>query len=179
MPKRGKQKIQNHYTILDGYKKYAEEEPYPVDSKLYMQIHKEINDAVLELMRKEAFTYHLPEKLGKIRIKKYKQRLKLTEDGKIEWRGANVDYKKTWEYWRSKWPGKTDEEILALPPEARTKIYHTNFHTGGYRYKYFWDKGAATFTGKICFTFKPVRDVSRALAAFLSSVNSVTVDYYE
>lgn len=179
MPKRGKQKVKNHFTVLVGYERYKENEAYPVSSKVYWSIHKEINTAILELLRREAFTYTLPEKLGRLRIKKYKQRLKLTEDGQIEWRGANVDYKKTWDYWRSKWPNLTDEEILQIPPEGRTKIYHTNFHTGGYRYKYFWDKGAATFAGKNCMTFKPVRSASRGLAAFLSSLEAINVDYYE
>jgi hypothetical protein len=179
MRKRGKQKIENHITVLSGYESYAKTEKYPVSSKEFTAIHKEINDEVIKLIRETNFIYHLPERLGKLRIKKFKPRINISPEGELNWKQMKIDYKKTWEYWRNSYPGLSDEEILKIPHSGRPKVYHYNNHTGGYRYKHFWDKATANFNGKSAFVFKPVRDVSRALPIFLKSLQSITVDYFE
>jgi hypothetical protein len=179
MRKRGKQKIDNHITIIDGYKEYIKAGNTPISSKDFTAIHKEINDSVLKLIRETNFVYTLPQKMGRLRIKKFKPRVKISPEGELNWKQMRVDYKKTWEYWRGLFPGMSDDQILEQPHEKRPKVYHYNNHSAGYRYKHFWDKSSAYFKGKTAFVFKPVRDVSRALPIFLKSLDALTVDYFE
>ena len=56
--------------------------------------------------------------------------------------------------------------------EHDTKIYHLNFHTDGYYYKWFWHKKKALFTNKSAYSFSPTRKNKRTLASLLKS-NSV------
>jgi 5-hydroxyisourate hydrolase-like protein (transthyretin family) len=56
--------------------------------------------------------------------------------------------------------------------EHDTKIYHLNFHTDGYYYKWFWHKKKALFTNKSAYSFSPTRNNKRTLASLLKS-NSV------
>jgi hypothetical protein len=177
--KRGKQKVPIHYTAsVDGYKYFQQAYKKPeIKQKLYTEIHKEINEEVFKMMRTHNFIYHIPCRLGKISIRKFKPKVRILEDGSVNWRDLKVDYKATWDYWRQKYPGKTDKEILEIPNKA--KMYHHNAHTHGYRYKHKWDKGAANFNGKTCMHFKPVRQVSRDLNTWLRSLDSLHVDYFE
>jgi len=177
MLKRGKQKIPTHFGMLDLYRNYKATTKDPISYRDFSDLHQSLNDEVLTLIREKNFIYNLPAKLGKFRVKKYKTKVKVNEDGSFEWKSLKIDFKKTWEYWESKYPGKTRQEILKIPNKAR--VYHDNRHTLGYGYKYVWYKGTSIFKGKSVISFKPVRKHSRALASWLKSVDSAHIDYFE
>jgi hypothetical protein len=50
-----------------------------------------------------------------------------------------------------------------------TKIYHLNFHTDGFYYKWFWHKKKALFTNKSAYSFTPTRYNKRTLAKLLKT----------
>lgn len=50
-----------------------------------------------------------------------------------------------------------------------TKVYHLNFHTDGYYYKWFWHKHKAIFTNKSAYSFTPTRYNKRTLASLLKT----------
>jgi hypothetical protein len=50
-----------------------------------------------------------------------------------------------------------------------TKVYHLNFHTDGYYYKWFWHKKRAIFTNKSAYSFTPTRYNKRTLAGLLKT----------
>lgn len=177
MIKRGKQKIETHYGMKDFYNYYKKNTENPISYADFTSLHQEINESIVTSVIEQNYIHTFPCKVGKLRIKKYKAKIKVHDDGTFEWKALKIDYQKTWKYWREKYPEKTDQEILTIPNKAR--VYHMNQHTNGYRYKYVWDKSVAIFKGKSVVTFKPVRTVSRALAAWLKSIQSINIDYFE
>ncbi len=96
-------------------------------------------DYLLETGKKAPFPYGF----GKFAICKFKPRkTKLNNEGK-EVIGLPVDWKKTREY------GK--------------KIYHMNFGTEGFKFKWMWERDSARFEKYTLWNFKPSRVSSRLL----------------
>lgn len=60
--------------------------------------------------------------------------------------------------------------------EHNVKVYHLNFHTDGFYYKWFWHKKKALFTNKSVYSFTPTRKNKRTLAALLKSND---VEFFE
>lgn len=56
--------------------------------------------------------------------------------------------------------------------EHNVKVFHLNFHTDGFYFKWFWHKKKAIFTNKSAYSFSPTRENKRTLASLLKS-NSV------
>lgn len=77
------------------------------------------------------------------------------------------------------WNGKT---YINLPIDwVKTKqegkrVYNMNYHTDGYRFRWLWFKDSCYFYQSDLYNFKPSREVSRKLAAYL---NKSTSQYYE
>tara|TARA_Y100001938_G_scaffold151107_1_gene246111 strand:+ start:6138 stop:6560 length:423 start_codon:yes stop_codon:yes gene_type:complete len=51
--------------------------------------------------------------------------------------------------------------------ENDTKVYHLNWHTDGFYYKWFWHKQKALFKNKSAYSFTPIRRNKRELAKLL------------
>ena len=51
--------------------------------------------------------------------------------------------------------------------ESNIKVYHLNWHTDGYYYKWFWHKQKALFKNKSAYSFTPIRKNKRELARLL------------
>ena len=51
--------------------------------------------------------------------------------------------------------------------ENDVKVYHLNWHTDGYYYKWFWHKQKALFKNKSVYSFTPIRMNKRRLAKLL------------
>ena len=51
--------------------------------------------------------------------------------------------------------------------ESNVKVYHLNWHTDGYYYKWFWHKQKALFKNKSAYSFTPIRRNKRELARLL------------
>lgn len=79
----------------------------------------------------------------------------------------------------------TGEEKVALPVDwAKTKkagkyIYHLNFHTNGYRFKWKWFSYAAQFFKADVWSFKPSRITSRLLTFYLKEDPQCQYKYKE
>lgn len=62
--------------------------------------------------------------------------------------------------------------------EEGKRVYHMNFHTDGFRCKWFWHVGSARFSFINTVVFKPSRDTSRSLAKVLNKPNSTYIQLY-
>lgn len=101
-------------------------------------------DHLLETGEKEKFPYGF----GEFCITKYKPaRTKYTLQGE-EVVGLPVDWKKT--------------------REAGKKIYHMNFSTDGYKFRWYWKHGSARFQKADIWSFKPSRVSSRLIKHYVS-----------
>lgn len=101
-------------------------------------------DHCLETGEKIKFPYGF----GEWCITKFKpRRYKTTPDGQ-EYIGLPIDWQKT------KAAGKT--------------IYHMNFSTDGWKYRWWWDNRRAVFTSADIWSFKPARVSSRLIKHYIS-----------
>lgn len=155
----GKKNISHRTTAV--YKFYKNNLPgnytktdYNITGKVYSQIIRRVSEILIELMIQDNFEYTLPFKMGKFHVVKKKVIYKLDEEGNLIRRGLPVDYAATKKLWLE------DSEAKA----KRIKIYHTNDHTDGYKYSFFWDKKGITLRPFFYYNFKPNRKNNRYLA---------------
>ena len=142
-------------TLKDAYKHYTadlpETSPFNVEYNLYRQICEAFNKQICKYILKEAGEFHLPYRLGSIRIKKTK----------MDYSNKNMmrpDWKRTKEL------GKT--------------VYHLNDHTDGFRYRWAWNKSNVVTVGKKLYSFYATRTNKRELARLLKD-DDIKVDYFE
>lgn len=126
----------------------------------YKKFLTEILQTYSEAIVKEGFQLKIKH-IGVIQIRT-KELTLLDSKGKLH-EGLMVDWKKTWEYWRSKYPGLTRQEILDLP-EKKTTIRFTNEHTGNEYYVHYWKKTDCYTDNLKLYKFTPARQFSRLIA---------------
>lgn len=150
---RGKNKLQNLHNTVDCYKFYNNSidsnKLYKVDYKIYKRV---LSDYFKEVMRSiiyDGIIFHMPLRLGYIRVTKRKITVdKLNRFG-INW-VETVKHKKV--------------------------IYHLNQHSKGYVYRFKWDKENCYIPNLYFYKFVPSRSNKRTLAHVIKDNK---VDYYE
>jgi len=140
---RGKNKVQNPYTLKDMYKEYIkdkeENSPYNVSYKVFVDIctefYKEISDHVLK-----GGIYFMPYRMGNISVTKRKP-AKMTKFA------LSPDWENTQKY------GKL--------------IPHTNDHTDYYKFRFHWSKNDCYVKNKgkyrMVFTRKNKRELAKTI----------------
>jgi|688.fasta_scaffold48943_11 hypothetical protein len=167
---RAKNKIQVDYSISDFYKYYMKNKTTknkyerPVCNKIIKEYHKKIMDK----MRNENFIYRLPFGIATIRIKKYKKKIKLLDNGNVDTKSLTINWKATRDLW------KNNPELK----EKKKFIYYTNVHTDGFQYKYYFDKTTTRLKNMSVYYFNASRFNNRALGDLLLNPN-IKVDYFE
>jgi len=149
---RGKNTIQNCYTLTDQYKDYIKDKvvdsPYYVSMKEYDEFcgffYKQILDYILE----HSGTFQMPHGLGDFRVVKRKN-TKSTKKFSVDWE---------------------------LTQKYGKYIYHMNDHTKGYRYSFHWSKIGNPFKNKYLYRLVITRQIKRRLAKMIKSGN---YDYIE
>ena len=109
-----------------------------VDYSTYCSVIREFNSKLVNGLICETLEFKIPFRMGKFRIKKFKQKIKLDSNGDVDKKNLPVDWEKTKEMWRKIYPELTKSEIEAIP--KKKVIYHLNEHTAGYRCILFWDR---------------------------------------
>ena len=146
-----------------------------VDYKTYSAVIKEFNNRLADALIVDALEFRMPYRLGKLRIKKYKQKIKIKENGEIDKKNMPVDWKKTNDLWKKQYPDKTAEEIKKI--RGKQRIFHLNEHTSGYRCFLFWDRISCNVPNNrvysVVFTFYN----RRKLASMLQT--DCKINYYE
>jgi len=128
-------------TIKDAYVDYNDkngnDKDFAVDYKTYKNVCLEFNKKISEAIITTAEEFKLFGGLGIIRIKRLKS-------SKTQRR---VDWEKT--------------------KEHNVKVYHLNFHTDEYYYKWYWNRKQARFKNRSAYSFIPIRKNKRTLAKLL------------
>ena len=142
-------------TLKDSYKFYtedfSEQSAFFVEYSVYKNICIDFNKMICKYILEEAGEFELPYRMGTLRIKKTK-----------------MDYSNK-NYMRPDW--KRTKEL------GRT-VYHLNDHTGGFRYRWAWDKSSIRTVGKKLYSFTATRTNKRTLAALLKDEDK-NIDYFE
>lgn len=140
----------------DLYKFYKDKyRENALEERLFKKIYYDLNKEVSDLIITKSFEYKLPFRMGYLRIKKAKVKLKLNSEGRVDQARSIPDWKATWDYWYEIYPGKTNKEIRQIKNKKR--IYQLNHHTDGDVMSWFWDKKTARVKNKSFYTFRPVK----------------------
>jgi hypothetical protein len=172
LKKRGPGRYKTDFGRIDMYKSYlksikGKKEFYNITSKEYSKILDMFNKNISKIIMENSYEFILPRRLGIIRIKKYKQKINLDENGNIINRAFKVDFKSTLDLWSN------DEEAKL----NKTKVYHLNNHTEGYRCFWYFSNYRCNLTNKSLYKFIPTRANNRNLAKLLKNPN-FKGDYY-
>jgi len=157
MEKRGPRKVTVDHGRPSMYKLYKKSVDNPVSSSIYSVILNDFNKAISKEMLENAFEYILPFRLGIIRIKKYKAHYKVDEEtGKIIG-NLSPNWKATKELWKDNEKAKSEKKL----------VYHTNEHSDGYQYKWYFSNYRSNCINKSAYCFIPSRTNKRELASLI------------
>ncbi len=93
----------------------------------------------------------LPARLGTLSIVGRKQKIRFDKDGKVL--GLAPDWVKTKELWQKSEQAKAEKK----------KVYCTNEHSSGIRYRYLWSKNRVLIPQKSLYSLKMTRENKRAV----------------
>ncbi len=144
--------------IRDSYKEYKKKnKENAVPLKDYISLCNNYNKFLMEEVFK-GYEVTLPMKLGTFQIIGKKQDLKFHENGEPN---LPPDWKKTKELW----------DKCPECKEKKQRVFHTNDHTQGVRYKLHWSKKRVLIRNKSLFSFRLTRDNKRTIHTMLSKEN--------
>lgn len=130
----------------------------PIRFDVFSSVIKEFNNEICKEIIYNKFEFHLPARLGTIRIKKYKPKIKLDENGKLNLNQFPIDWKKT--------------------KEVGKKVYHLNRHFDGYRIMWYWNKLNSNVRNQSVYKFKEARQYQVESGRAVLNPN-INIDYYE
>jgi hypothetical protein len=147
-----------------------------VDYSTYCSVIREFNNKLAGALISEALEFNMPFRLGRVRIKKFRQKIELDENGDIDKKNLPVNWKKTKELWCDQYPGLSKDEIKKIP--GKQVIYHLNEHTSGYRCKLYWDhKKSSNIKNNRAYSAMFTFSNRRKLASMLKT--DCKINYYE
>lgn len=164
--KRGKGKHTGSIKRNDFYKYYQENARLTkVDRIKYNGFLKELLETFGKAIVEEGLELKLNQ-LGKIRIRTRILNL-IKSNGELN--SLKVNWKTTWDYWFSKYPGLTREEIVQQP--GKKLLYHDNEHSNQEFYVHYWNNFTTNLKYKSFYDFKPSRQFARLLAQVVKDPN--------
>lgn len=143
------------YNYDDIYEFYRENYSKKISKKEFKKLCYTFNKIIGNKIIKESFEFKLPFRLGSIRIKAEKQKIKFKENGKVDKSKTSIDWGATWKMWYEQFPHLSYKEIQAEP--NKTSLVHTNEHSNGYIMRWFWDKRLSNTKNQSAYIFKPVK----------------------
>lgn len=159
------------FGIEDIYKSYVKDReekgrdiiPMPVFRKILKHHNKEVVKNIVEFSDE----FRMPYRLGYLRIRKFKQRLKLDPDGNLKTRHLQPDWQATNALWAKNKEAEKEKKI----------IWHTNVHTRGFYYKWYWDKRVCNIKNSTVYSVVMSRQNKRAISQAIKQ--NKKLDYYE
>jgi hypothetical protein len=147
-------RVKADYGSGDYYKHFMSETGAKHISRiLFGEVLREFNSHVRDRISTKGAEYIMPNRTGKIELRKKKNEVHLGENGEII-NKLPVNWKATRELWA------TNERAK----EKKTKIRYTNEHTGGYTFRIFYRTGKANFKNKSIYKMQFNRDMKRQLS---------------
>jgi len=159
------------FNINDIYKHYVEQQKLKNKSALDRNIFGKIlsyhNREVCKNIVENSGEYRLPYRLGYLRIRKHKTRIKIDANGNLKTEHLKPDWKATNELWSINEEAKLNKKI----------VYHTNTHSKGFYCKWFWDKRVCNIKNSSVYSLIISRAYKRLLSQTIKTNDSI--DYYE
>ena len=171
--KRGKGKLAGDIKKDQFYKYYSENAKEKVVER--STYNKFIRD-LLQTFSREIVETGLElriNRVGKLRVRSRVMHF-FKKNGERS-KSLRVNWVATWEYWHTKYPGLTKDQITQ--ETNKTLIYHENDHSNQEYYEHFWDNFTANLKYKSFYTFKASRQYSRLIAQIVKDPNRKTFYY--
>jgi hypothetical protein len=135
--------------VRDSFKLYKEKENPVLDIKDYISLcnnyHKFLINKVIE-----GNEVTMPLRLGTLQILGTKQKIVFKDNGEPN---LPPDWKKTKELW----------DKCPECKEKKQRVFHTNDHTGGVRYRLTWSKRRVLIKNKTLYSFRLTRTNKREI----------------
>jgi hypothetical protein len=161
-------KHKTHFGIKDAYLYYEDTSDTPISYSVFTQIIKEFYKEISNMIIFNTFEFRMPYRLGRLRIRKYKPKIKVNADGTIDKSRLFIDYASTKKLW------STNEEAK----ENKKLVFHLNDHTNGYQHRWFWEKRTSNIPNHSAYCFIPSRFNKRTLAKALKD-EDIEIDFFE
>lgn len=159
MEKRGPRKIKVDYGRPDMYKAFIKENKKDsISSSIYSKVLNDFNKGISKEILENAYEFVLPQRLGIIRIKKYKQKVKIDNQGNLDTSNLSPNWKATNELWAKNAEAK----------KQKKRLFHTNEHSDGYQYKWHFSNYRSVCVNKSAYCFVPSRDNKRAITVLVT-----------
>jgi len=142
---------------------------------IFRDVIKDFNAEITKLLIEEGAEFKMPVRLGTIRIRKYKQKIKFNDDGSVDKKGMGVNWPESKKLWQREYPGKTSEELKLI--RNKQLVYYLNEHTDGYRFILYWNKKGSNAKNRTLYSFVFTYSNNRHLASILKGDNKA--EYYE
>lgn len=155
----GRKRLKNNITLKNIWHtypyRYNKKSPFYIERTAYVNISKDFFKELLDEIINNAYEYKLPNRLGTLRIKKFKALKR-----QIDWNLTNKYYLEE---------NKTGTE--------KKRIYHSNRHSAGYNAR-FWMEPTKWVAYNKPYTFIATRTNKRNLAKAIKDEN-VIIKYKE
>lgn len=143
-------KVKSDFGKADYYKHYSKTAKNPLSKEQYYKILDEYLNRVHNMIGLEGVSYNIPQRLGKIQLRKSKNVVKLKPDGTIK-NTLAINWKATKDLWLKNPRAK----------ERKIKIRYTNEHTDGYVFKLVYLKYNANYKNKSAYKMSINREMRR------------------
>lgn len=163
---RGPRKVTVDYGRSDIFKAFKKAEDIDIPQNIYSKVLNDFNREISRLILEEAFEFIIPNRIGTLRIKKYKPKI-FNKDGELKKNKLNPNWKKTNELWAKDAEAKANKIL----------VYHTNEHSDGYEYKWHFSNYRSICKNKSAYCFIPTRTNKRAITALVTN-EEFKGDYY-
>jgi hypothetical protein len=163
-------------TLFSLYKEYKKYTPNPVTEKQFKTFYKQLGEELFEYIV-EGNVISLPSSWGQLFLTKKKPKVIEDEGGNLRLLGYAPDWQLCWKKWGEKYPGRTREEIKAIPDKQI--YYHRNNETDGHRLTLFFNKKQAKIKAKSLLNFYFVRSKNRKLTELIKNGSTKKYEYNE
>ena len=149
-------------TSQNFYRYYLDEESKPIPYSILKDIYKDLLSGLVDIMLNGEDVV-IPN-LGTFSVRMYKPKM-FDKDGNFI--KPAIDFGKSWEYWRSLYPDKTDDEIVKIKDKPLLRF--ENRHSKGYKYLFYWDHSTLAIPGKQVYNFKIATQYNKRLGKLVKS----------
>ncbi len=157
------------YGVNDYYREFKKKnKATTVSRKVYGDVVKDFNSFLRDGLSKQGREIVLPNKMGRIELRKTKTEVKIAEDGSIK-NNMAVNWKETIKLWNDS----------PISKEKKTKIRFTNEHTNSYTFRVSYFKARADYKNKSIYTLKFNRTLRRNLSTsiFKGNIDAFVNEY--
>jgi len=147
-------RVKSDFGSLDYYKHFIKKTGNDhISGITFGEVLREFNEYIRERISTKGVEYIMPNRVGKLELRKIKTELKIDENGSII-NNLPVNWKATRELWAESEKSK----------EKGTKIRYTNEHTDGHTFRIFYRTSKANYKNKSIYKMKVNRGMKRMLS---------------